>query len=105
MIVSRDYYYNGTGLAKLAPILFASVALLVPSNNFDIPRSVNSFDYGDYRDMNPTSSFGFQPNENEILHLQILASFATGLSKSMMELDSEMATILSNNLWDIYDRF
>jgi hypothetical protein len=46
MNVSRDYSYNGTGLAKVAPILVASVALLVPSNNFEIPRSMNSFDYG-----------------------------------------------------------
>lgn len=105
MSVARDYYYNGTGLAKVAPILFASVALLVPSNNFEIPLSMNSFDYGDYRDMNPTSSFRRETADIEIVQLKGLASLASELSSDMKDLDPEMAKILSDNIWDIYDRF
>jgi hypothetical protein len=106
MKVSGDYNSSGTGLAKLGPMLVASLAFsLVPSNNFDIPHSLSSFGYGDYTEMNPSITFAIENRDHEIEQLEILVSFATELSCNVKDLEPEIAKLLSKNLWDIYDRF
>ena len=104
-----EYTYNnnasGTGLVKNAIPWIAAIAVgLIPISNYEIPKQV-SINYGDYSELNThsVSEVKSQISENE--QAEILNSFAIKLAENTKDLDNDIAQIISNDFWEMYDRF
>ncbi len=94
---------GGTGLVKTALPFLAVFALnLMPSNNHIIPQQVSA-NYGEYAETNTQSviSSNSQTSENE--QAEILFSFASRLAENTKDLDVDIAQIISNDFWEMYD--
>jgi len=95
-------YSNGTGLVKTALTVFA--ISLMPSGNHVIPQQV-SVNYGDYAETNTQSVISSHSRISENEQAEILFSFASRLAENTKDLDVDIAQIISNDFWEMYDRF
>lgn len=96
---------SGTGLVRTALPFIAAIAFsLIPSDNYIIPRQT-SVSYGDYAETNTQSVMSSNSHLSEDEQVEILLSFASKLSENTKDLDMEIAQIISNDFWEMYDRF
>ncbi len=96
---------GGTGLVKAAlPIIAVFALSLIPDSNHIIPQQ-NSINYGEYAEINTQAvvNSSVQMNENE--QAEILLSFAAKLTENTKDLDVDIAQIISDDFWEMYDRF
>ncbi|MGI8495537.1 MAG: hypothetical protein ACR2L1_09540 [Pyrinomonadaceae bacterium] len=94
---------DGTGLVKTALPFIAVFALsLMPSTNHIIPQQIAT-NYGEYAENNTQSvvSSYSQMSENE--QAEILLSFASKLAENTKDLDKDIAQIISDDFWEMYD--
>lgn len=104
-----EYKYNneasGTGLVKNAIPWIAAIAVsLIPSSNYEIPKQV-SINYGDYSEFNTQSFINVKSQIDENGQSEVLFSFANKLAENTKDLDNDIAQIISNDFWEMYDRF
>ncbi len=101
-------YIDGTGgtvLVKTALPFVAVFALsLMPNSNHIIPQQI-SVNYEEYAETNTQSVIGSNSRMNENEQAEILFSFANKLAENTKDLDVDIAQIISNDFWEMYDRF
>jgi len=96
---------GGTGLVKTALPFIAMFALsLMPNNNHIIPQQI-SVNYGEYAETNTQSVVSSHSRMSENEQAEILFSFANKLAENTKDLDVDIAQIISDDFWEMYDRF
>jgi len=80
----------------------AIVVSLVPNNNYEIPQS-SAVNYGDYSEMETQFVIGLNSQINENKHAEILLSFASKLAENTKDINVEIAQIIINDFWEMYD--
>ncbi|MGI8543326.1 MAG: hypothetical protein ACR2MD_07565 [Aridibacter sp.] len=90
-----------TGFVKTALMTVLAVSL-VPSSNHFIPQQT-SINYGEHAETNTQAvvESNSQISENE--QAEILLSFANKLAKKTKDLDNDIAQIISDDFWEMYD--
>ena len=92
-----------TGLVKTGLSLIAVFGVsLMPNSNHLIPQQ-NSINYAEYAEANtqPVMISNSSTNENE--QAKILLSFANKLAGNTKDLEVDIAQIISDNFWEMYD--
>lgn len=77
---------------------------IVPNSNHIIPQQI-SVNYGEYSEMNTQSVVIIDSRIGENEKIEILLSFASKLAENTKDLDNDIAQIVSNDFWEMYDRF
>lgn len=96
---------SGTGLVKSGLSLMAVLAVsLMPSTNHNIPQQIAT-NYGEYTENNTQSVVNSYSQMSENEQAEILLSFASKLAENTKDLDVDIAQIISNDFWEMYDRF
>lgn len=96
---------GGTGLVKTALPFIAVFALsLVPNSNHIIPQQITT-NYGEYAENNTHSVITSNSVMSEDEQAEVLLSFANKLVGNTKDLDVDIAQIVSNDFWEMYDRF
>jgi hypothetical protein len=96
---------GGTGLVKTAlPVIAVFALSLIPNSNHIIPQQI-SVNYGKYAETNTQSVVSSNSRTGENEQAEILFSFASRLAENTKDLDVDIAQIISNDFWEMYDRF
>ncbi len=94
---------GGTGLVKTAlPVIAVFALSLMPNSNHIIPQHI-SVNYGEYAETNTQSVVGSNSRTGENEQAEILFSFASRLAENIKDVDVEIAQIISNDFWEMYD--
>lgn len=94
---------SGTGLVKSGLSLMAVLAVgLMPSSNHIIPQQ-NAVSYGEYAEMNTQTVINANSRISENEQAEILHSFASKLTENTKDLDKDIAQIISDDFWEMYD--
>lgn len=96
---------NETGLAKTGLSLIAFLAVgLMPSSNHLIPQQT-LVNYEEYAEKSTQIVVESNSQVNATEQSEILLSFANKLAENTKDLDNDIAQIISNDFWEMYDRF
>jgi hypothetical protein len=87
-----------TGIYSLAVLAVG----LMPSTNHFIPKQT-TVSYGEYAEMNTQTVIKSNSSINEKEQSEVLLSFAERLSENTIDLDKDIAQIISNDFWEMYD--
>lgn len=90
-----------TGFVKTALMTVLAVSL-VPSGNHNIPQQT-SVSFGEYAEMNTQAVVKSNSRISENEQSEILFSFATTLAENTKDLDNDIAQIISDDFWEMYD--
>jgi hypothetical protein len=94
---------GGTGLVKTAlPVIAVFALSLIPNSNHIIPQQI-SVNYGEYAETNTQSVVSSNSRTGENEQAEILFSFASRLAENTKDLDVDIAQIISNDFWEMYD--
>lgn len=100
-------YFNkidGTSLVKTGILMAAIATGLMPSSNYIIPQQT-SVNYEEYTETGTQSVIVLNSKMREDEQVDILLSFADKLAQNTKDLDLEIAQIISDDFWEMYDRF
>ena len=90
-------------MARTALPYIALFALsLMPSDNHTIPQQI-AVSYGEYAENNLQPVIRFNSRMSEDEQAKILFSFASRLAENTKDLDVDIAQIISNDFWEMYD--
>ena len=93
-VVSRIVFNGG---------LMAMFAMsLVPINNYRIPQPI-PVNFEKYGETNTQAVIESNSQINEYEQAEILLSFASRLAENTKDLDNDIAQIISNDFWEMYD--
>ncbi len=98
-------YFNkssATGLVKTVAFMAVIAVSLIPRNNYQIPNQTSA-GYEDYAKMETQSFKDVSLPKIEREQSKILLSFASKLIENTKDLDVEIAQIISNDFWEMYD--
>jgi hypothetical protein len=94
---------GGTGLVKTALPFIAVFALsIIPNSNHNIPQQIAT-NYGEYAETNTQSVVNSNSRLGENEQAKILLSFASRLTENTKDLDKDIAQIISDDFWEMYD--
>jgi len=95
---------DGTNLVKTGILMAVIAAGVMPSANYSIPQQT-SMNFEEYAETNTQSVIASNSRTKEDEQIKILLSFADKLAGNTKDLDIEVAQIISNDFWEMYDRF
>lgn len=103
--MENDYYTKGTSLVKTALLIIPVITgSLVPSVNCEIPQQKTPI-FEDYAQLEKQSTTAIVSKMAEKEQAEILLSFANKLAENTKDLDNDLAQIISDDFWEMYDRF
>ena len=90
-----------TGFVKTALMAVLAVSLM-PSGNHTIPQQI-SVSHEKYAETNTQAVIESDSHISEKEQATILLSFASKLAENTKDLDKDIAQIISNDFWEMYD--
>ncbi len=93
---------SATNLVKTIAFMAVSAVSLIPSSNYQIPNQTST-GYEDYAKMGTYTSADVSLRKTQREQAEILLSFADKLIENTRDLDVEIAQIINNDFWEMYD--
>jgi len=93
---------SATNLVKTIAFMAASAVSLIPSCNYQIPNQTSA-GYEDYAKIGTQPFADVELSKTEREKSEIFLSFTGKLIENTKDLDVEIAQIISDDFWEMYD--
>jgi len=99
----QEYFNKSSATSLVTTVAFLAVSL-IPNSNYEIPDQTST-GYEDYAQMGKQTVANTSLRRIEEEQSGILLAFASKMVESTKDLDIDLAQIISDDFWEMYDRF